>query len=218
MLDWESLTWDEFVAGLRGYRERFYAPRHQGGEHAYLRARKVLGDRRPSQKARHARELVLFLNRWECHFDSNSSPPALADWMRDSEDELLALDRLTIRSADLGQRIDEVTALFDSLLVLKHGAIPTMGVACASKTLHQMIPPLFVMWDRYIQRYERDYGRFMLRMHELAQRLTAEAPTEAQNDAEGYLQRVLDYRVPKTLAKYLDEYNWYIEVGSTWNR
>ena len=33
-------------------------------------------------------------------------------------------------------------------------------------------------------------------------------------DAESHLQALLGYRVRKTMAKYLDEYNWYVLVGA----
>jgi hypothetical protein len=43
-----------------------------------------------------------------------------------------------------------------------------------------------------------------------ALRLAEEAPTD---DVEAYLQERLGYETPKTLAKYLDEYNWFEAVG-----
>lgn len=33
-------------------------------------------------------------------------------------------------------------------------------------------------------------------------------------EAEANLQAQLGYRVRKTMAKYLDEYNWYVMVGA----
>jgi hypothetical protein len=47
-------------------------------------------------------------------------------------------------------------------------------------------------------------------MHALALRLTDEAPAA---DVEAYLQELLGYETRKTLAKYLDEYNWFEAVG-----
>jgi hypothetical protein len=43
--------------------------------------------------------------------------------------------------------------LHDSLIALRQGdpRIFTMGDACASKLLHQMVPALFVMWDSKIR-------------------------------------------------------------------
>ena len=47
-------------------------------------------------------------------------------------------------------------------------------------------------------------------MHALARRLTDEAPAD---DVEAHLQKFLGYERRKTLAKYLDEYNWFEAVG-----
>lgn len=88
-----------------------------------------------------------------------------------------------------------------------------MSDADASKTLHMLIPGLFVMWDKEIKRSApTGYGAYLLQMHALAGRLAAEAPVPAP-ELETYLQERLGYRVRKTLAKYLDEYNWYEAVG-----
>ena len=69
------------------------------------------------------------------------------------------------------------------------------------------------MWDVNIKPFAAGYGDFMLEMHRLGRRLTKEigmSPT----DAEAHLQAQLGYRVRKTMAKYLDEYNWYVMVGA----
>jgi hypothetical protein len=47
-------------------------------------------------------------------------------------------------------------------------------------------------------------------MHALARRLIDEAPAA---DVEAHLQKLLGYDARKTLAKYLDEYNWFEAVG-----
>ncbi|HET6657702.1 MAG TPA: hypothetical protein VFG61_07395, partial [Gaiellaceae bacterium] len=68
-----------------------------------------------------------------------------------------------------------------------------------------------VMWDKEISRSAREgYGAYLLAMHRLALRLADEAPAE---DVEVYLQELLGYETRKTLAKYLDEYNWFEAVG-----
>ncbi len=67
------------------------------------------------------------------------------------------------------------------------------------------------MWDKEIRRSAPEgYGAYLLQMHALAGRLTAEAPAD---DVEAYLQELLGYETRKTLAKYLDEYNWFEAVG-----
>jgi hypothetical protein len=67
------------------------------------------------------------------------------------------------------------------------------------------------MWDKEIRRSAPEgYGSYLLQMHALARRLTHEAPAD---DVEAYLQELLGYETRKTLAKYLDEYNWFVAVG-----
>ena len=69
------------------------------------------------------------------------------------------------------------------------------------------------MWDKEIRRSAPDgYGAYMARMHELALRLLREAPVPAPQ-VEAYLQDELGATARKTLAKSLDEYNWYEAVG-----
>ena len=69
------------------------------------------------------------------------------------------------------------------------------------------------MWDKEIRRSApAGYGAYMRQMHLLAIRLAAEAPVPAA-ELEAYLQEQLGYGARKTLAKYLDEYNWHEAVG-----
>jgi hypothetical protein len=86
-----------------------------------------------------------------------------------------------------------------------------MGDAAASKALHLLQPRLFVMWDKEIRHSAPEgYGAYLAAMHTLAGRLTEQAPTD---DVEACLQELLGYENRKTLAKYLDEYNWFEAVG-----
>ena len=51
-------------------------------------------------------------------------------------------------------------------------------------------------------------------MHEFALELRDRlAPVEARGDIDGYLQTALGYSVKKPLAKYIDEYNWWVAWG-----
>ena len=70
--------------------------------------------------------------------------------------------------------------------------------------------------DINIKRFAEGYGDFMVEMHRLGRRLTEEigmSPAEA----EAHLQAQLGYRVRKTMAKYLDEYNCGVPPVS-WTR
>jgi hypothetical protein len=67
------------------------------------------------------------------------------------------------------------------------------------------------MWDKEIRRSAPEgYGAYLLQMHALARRLADQAPAD---DVEACLQELLGHETRKTLAKYLDEYNWFEAVG-----
>lgn len=103
--------------------------------------------------------------------------------------------------------------LYDSLQEAGRQAIHNWSDAATSKALHQLGPSVFVMWDKNIKPYAADYQGFLVEMHRLGVRLVDESPV-GPDEVEGHLQRLLDYRVPKTFARYLDEHNWYVLVGA----
>jgi hypothetical protein len=102
--------------------------------------------------------------------------------------------------------------MHDSLIAhMRANGVSSMADAAASKTLYVLRPRLFVMWDKEIRRSASEgYRGYLLQMHALALRLTDQAPAE---DVEAHLQELLGYETRKTLAKYLDEYNWFEAVG-----
>jgi hypothetical protein len=107
---------------------------------------------------------------------------------------------------------DDLGALHDDLIAhMRANGVSSMGDAAASKALYLLQPRLFVMWDKEIRRSAPEgYGAYLLEMHRLARRLIEEAPAD---DVEAHLQELLGYANRKTLAKYLDEYNWFEAVG-----
>jgi hypothetical protein len=73
------------------------------------------------------------------------------------------------------------------------------------------------MWDNKIKVYAAsDYRVFTEAMHDLALRLIEESPCPEGRELEAWLQGHLGYPVRKTLAKYLDEYNWHVAVGRSY--
>jgi hypothetical protein len=106
--------------------------------------------------------------------------------------------------------------LYDSLIALR-SELHNMSDAAACKVLHQLVPDLFVMWDKAIKQvamtrgYSR-YSAFLIAMHELSRRLLDQADM-TRDEPEAYLQRELGYPTRKTFAKYVDEANWYWTVG-----
>jgi hypothetical protein len=195
VLDWDEVCWADFVAGLEGYRDNF--PRA-------AQAR----DRRPENAA----EIVSILNSWACRLSSQRAPVALAEWLREHRAALKELEPLTILDPRVPKLADELGSLHDDLIRhMRANGVNNMADAAASKALHLVQPRLFVMWDKEIRRSAPEgYGAYLLRMHDLALRLVDQAPTE---DVDAYLQELLGYETRKTLAKYLDEYNWFEAVG-----
>jgi hypothetical protein len=114
---------------------------------------------------------------------------------------------------ELPDVVGEMQALYDDLMAVGRAAVPNWSDAAASKALHQLIPALFVMWDVNIKPFAEDYGDFILEMHRLGRRLVEQGGTDP-GEVETQLQERLGYRVRKTMAKYLDEFNWYVMVGA----
>jgi hypothetical protein len=100
-----------------------------------------------------------------------------------------------------------------------------VGPTAASKILHVLQPAFFVMWDkRILESYASsnpeivDSGRgcsiFLRAMKQFASELRSEFRSEIlreskpQMDIIDYLHEKFPFDPAKTLAKYLDEYNW----------
>ena len=220
-MDWDSTTWEQFERALTEYRDKEFLGRSRiSGENAYLDIVRELSGVRSGELGRHVDSLVLFLNRWNCRLPTKTSETRLAlqGLLGREQAALEALSTVTLFDPDIPTRRDEFDRLYASLIALRDSMngprIPTMGDAAASKILHVIVPSLFVMWDKEIKRGGWGYGEFMLRMHEFAHDLRDRlAPAEARGDVEGYLQSVLGYPVRKSLAKYVDEYNWWLAWG-----
>jgi hypothetical protein len=157
---------------------------------------------------------VGLLNKWACRLSTAHAPAAFAAWLRDHVAELAEVARLTISDPRVPEHAEAVGTLHDDLITeMRANGVSNMADAAASKALHLLRPRLFVMWDKEIHRSAPEgYGAYLREMHMLAGRLTEEAPVAAE-DIEAYLQDLLGYETRKTLAKYLDEYNWFEAVG-----
>jgi hypothetical protein len=221
-MDWDSTTWKQFEGALTEYRDKEYRGRSQiSGENAYLSIVGELAAVPVDEWSHHVDALVLFLNRWNCHLPTKTPETRLAlqGWLGRMRPAIDALAQLTLFDAEVTERREEFEQLYMSLIALRDSMsgprIPTMGDAAASKILGVIIPPLFVMWDKEIRRkVGLGYGEFMVRMHHFALDLRDRlAPEEARSDLDGYLQRLLRYPVRKPLAKYIDEYNWWLAWG-----
>jgi hypothetical protein len=195
LIAWDDVTWPEFVAGLEGFRDHF--PRAANA---------------PEPHPKNAPEIIRILNRWACRLSTERAPGALEAWLGAHAPGLGEVEPLTISDPRLPDHAEELGALHDGLIAhMRANGVGNMADAAASKALYLLNPGLFVMWDKEIRRSAPEgYGAFLLEMHGLALRLVEEAPTE---DVEAYLQERLGDEPRKTLAKYLDEYNWFEAVG-----
>jgi hypothetical protein len=203
LLAWDDVSWPDFVAGLEGFRDHFTTERANRAYADFLDRPKGPG---------YATELVRLLNRWTCRLSSDRAPVALDAWLRAHAGALDKVERLTILDARVRDHARELGALHDDLIAsMRAGGVNSMADAAASKALHLLQPRLFVMWDKEIRRSAPEgYGAYLLKMHGLALRLAEQARID---DIEAYLQELLGYETRKTLAKYLDEYNWFEAVG-----
>lgn len=210
-LRWDRVTWDDFVTGLIAYRDEFSERSEE--DFAYLRCLNELRGRTMAERSAKAVHVVTFLNAWKCRLKPLESRMVLRDWIRANADRLDAVSGVTVLDDELPAAAAEVESLYDDLMVAGRAAVANWSDAATSKALHQLVPPLFVMWDINIKRFAEGYGDFMLEMHHMGRRIVEEADLSAA-EAEAHLQAQLGYRVQKTMAKYLDEYNWYVMVGA----
>jgi hypothetical protein len=209
LLAWDEVSWADFVAGLEGYRDHFTRP---GGERVYAGLLEAIQGEGPEALPERAGDLVLLLNKWACRLSTARAPGALEAWLRGHVSALAHVETLTISDPRVPEHADELSDLHDDLIrEMRANGVLNMADAAASKALHLLQPRLFVMWDKEIRRSApAGYGAYLLQMHHLSRRLGEQAPAE---DVEAYLQELLGYETGKTLAKYLDEYNWFEAVG-----
>ena len=115
-------------------------------------------------------DLVHFLNTWACRLSSVRTPGLIAGWARSHMTRLEQVEPLTIIDFALPEHAEELGSLHDGLIAeVKASGVHNMSDAAASKTLHLLIPGLFVMWDREIKRSApAGYGAYQLQMHHLA--------------------------------------------------
>ena len=195
LLVWEDVSWPDFVAGLEGFRDHF-----------------TRAARAPEHHPDNPAEIIALLNKWACRLSTARAPGALESWLSVHAADLKKVEQLTISDPRLPDYADELGALHDGLIGhMRVGGVNNMADAAASKALYILNPELFVMWDKEIRRSAPEgYSAYLLQMHKFARRLAEQAPAE---DVEAYLQELLGYETRKTLAKYLDEYNWFEAVG-----
>jgi hypothetical protein len=200
----DEVTWNAFFAALSVYKHRFSGK--SGQDLAYVRCLAALEGLSMIERAARADDIVTFLNSWAARVSRTETPVMLGAWVSERAAPLERIASLTIAHERLPSHLEEIDALYASLMTTGRARVRNWSDAANSKALHQLVPGVFVMWDKNIKQIAHDYGDFMQRMHHLARRIVRESPYPSDR-IETELQSALGYATRKPLAKYLDEFN-----------
>jgi len=147
----------------------------------------------------------------------------ITEKLRKLEPQLRALRGKDILSVDLTdkQTVDSIITVYDELRDFKH-----MGATTLSKTLHLLNPSVFIMLDGDILKYYkrlnpeiRDSGKGYLEFLKTNRKEitgTLKFIEKESGKQSGTIVKALcnkypycyDNKMVKTLAKFIDEYNW----------
>jgi len=220
MIGWSEFAWAAFLYGALGGDKEYQKLMRE--EHLAIQLRK---DPRIVQADEFRAKVIRgFLNAWRCRVrNSKQAALDLLSVIAHLGPNLEVLRPLTI--ADITSAHTDATAeCYAQIREVGYN----FGATATSKLLHILHKDLFVMWDNPILErfHEREpeisdsgkgYALFMQRMRELAVEAdsafraalpTLAPPAEANDDAASYLSVRMCYCPQKSLAKYLDEYNW----------
>ena len=170
------------------------------------------------------RDIVMkFLNKWKCILPYEKAPE-LAEKLRELEPKLHPLRNLDIANADLlevisigsekNRILDQIAEVAAPLIELDMGK-RRLGFTAASKILHMCVPEFFVMGDqniRYAYGCEENgigYANFMLWMSWVAKDLIGQAKDLFGQDKDSEQEILKKYGNKRTLAKLIDQYNFF---------
>lgn len=184
-----------------------------------------------------ARCVVQLLGRYGCHTPNNDDKvAALANELYNSTMDLQALFGRMIDGLNFDEQVDNRTVRqVTEQLYQRFNAVPHIGPTATGKLLHILRPWLFVMWDEDIRHHyaqecpaigenAQGYSAFLKRMQGLAEEVNQafeQVDLAHEGGPAGYLSAQLRIDPPKTLAKYIDEYNWVtitkgVQVPPAW--
>ncbi|WP_460024566.1 hypothetical protein [Infirmifilum sp. SLHALR2] len=154
-------------------------------------------------------------------------PGGLAGAIRGLSREVSALRRLSLLDADLegGDVAQGVGEVFDRLRRVRR-----LGPVGASKVAHLLCPDLFVMWDYKIAKSygfnpDRDgyfeFLEFLRKMQGLARGVVEQKARVLGCSVSEATRRLSEEHGGRTLAKLVDEYNWWktyrsVVLGPQW--
>jgi len=227
---WNEFAWATFLYGATGYDSVYQDLMKKKQLLKNLRTK-------PSQlEIDDIKEQIIkgFLNRWKCRIPNTTlqTANALQTTLRNLVPHLQVLDVLTIVNVDFTRRVnvDNNPLTISQVIEYCYTKVRKMGckfgATATSKLLHIMQPKLFIMWDREILRHYNDknpqisdsgqgYCAYLERMQQIANQISINFQNanlnparQTNQDSATYLSTQMNYNPPKTLAKYLDEFNF----------
>ena len=199
------------------------------GEYVYFKALEMLKEVRANldvlDAEKHVKQIIkMFLIQWggmRRTIDRDGlSWEQLTEQLRNSKEVFQKLRDKSLLDMNLNNK-----ELADAIVEAYNSArVRYVGATAVSKILHLLNPELFIMWDYVIrEKYEvtgsaRGYLKFLKRVKgEIEEALTEEAAKKGCGTDE--VARTICTELPssklgpeysrKTLAKLLDEYNWW---------
>jgi len=171
--------------------------------------------------------VISFLNEWGGRHIRKDTEVAeiLLKGLNSLQDKFQSLSNNTLVTISLEHRGELVQEVFDYLRWISwenrgpfRNVTVHLGATFASKLAHIMNPSLFVMWDDAIAAHFWtnkmiesfwDYTGFLKLMQEEARLVISDfRALVGSEDPALFLSGKLGYSVPKSLPKFLDEYNW----------
>lgn len=174
-----------------------------------------------------------FLNRWKCRIPNNpKSANAIRTTLKELSPYLQEINKLKIEDIDFSKNVNVNDNTITIGQVIEHCYTMVrnigfkFGATATSKLLHIIQPKLYVMWDKEILKHYRKLDRHVsdggqgYRVYlELMKLMSNQIITNFQvaslnperqlnQDPATYISVQMNYNPPKTLAKYLDEFNY----------
>lgn len=163
-------------------------------------------------------KVILFLNRWKCRIkDDNEIAEAIKQALIRSKDTLHNIQGTSLLNIDMlsETKRDQIIEIYSEIDDIRY-----FSLTAISKTMHILKPDLFVMWDNSILEHYRSenhqvaptghgYFTFLAMISRLAREVTDDFHRfHSGSTPESYLCEKLGYQLNKSIAKFIDEYNW----------